>query len=360
MPKFVKLIKIDNEKKGSIFSTKKIEQQILNMYKPTVILSSGGYLVINQTEALVSIDVNSGKSTKQRNIEDTAYKTNLEAAEEISRQIKLRDLAGLIVIDFIDMLDRSNIYKVERKMRESIKTDRARVQCGKISNFGLLEMSRQRLKQNMNTNISSQCIHCNGHITSPNFASNQIIRVCNEIIFEQKLNEILLYVSNSVANELKNCKTNPFGNIAKKNKIKFNYRGFSYLNNLDCAIISKNEVVFNNLESEKKLNEIFNDIQLNYNKNNKLKKSSKTEKLKDIESISKNIGPQEFIQNNLDNIDYEESKISKKSFRAKAEDFSNKNKSDLKTKKDYKVKNLKTFSTKNKDDINKRQGWWSQ
>ena len=360
IPKFVKLIKIDNEKKGSIFSTKKIEQQILNMYKPTVILSSGGYLVINQTEALVSIDVNSGKSTKQRNIEDTAYKTNLEAAEEISRQVKLRDLAGLIVIDFIDMLDRSNIYKVERKMRESIKSDRARVQCGKISNFGLLEMSRQRLKQNMNTNISSQCIHCNGHITSPTFASSQIIRVCKEVIFEQKLNEILLYVSNSVASELKNCKKNPLENTAKKNKIKFNYRGFSNLNNLDCAILSKNEVVFNNLENEKKLNEIFNDIQLNHNKHNKLQKNSKAKQSKEIESLSSSVDQKKVIQNNLDNIGYEESKISKKSFRAKAEDFSKKNKSDLKTKKGYKVKNLKTLSTENKDDINKRQGWWSQ
>ena len=109
-------------------------------------MKSGGYLVINQTEALVAIDINSGKFTKQRNIEDTAFKTNLEAAEEISRQIRIRDLAGLIVIDFIDMLDRNHNFKVEKKLKESVKDDRARIQIGRISNFGLLELSRQRLK----------------------------------------------------------------------------------------------------------------------------------------------------------------------------------------------------------------------
>ena len=139
MPGFTKIIKLSNEKNGSLFTNNKIEHQILEMHKPIVNLKSGGYLVINQTEALVAIDVNSGKSTKQRNIEDTATKTNLEAAEEISRQLKLRDLAGLIVIDFIDMLERSNIFKVERKLRESVKLDRARVQCGRMSNFGYLK-----------------------------------------------------------------------------------------------------------------------------------------------------------------------------------------------------------------------------
>ncbi len=118
-----------------------------NIFEPTVKLKSGGYLVINPTEALVSIDINSGQSTKQMNIEKTALNTNLEAAEEISRQIKLRDLSGLIVIDFIDMMNFYNRRTVEKKMRESIRKDRARIQIGRISNFGLLEMTRQRLRE---------------------------------------------------------------------------------------------------------------------------------------------------------------------------------------------------------------------
>ena len=130
-----------------MFNEADIEKELINIYDPTVKLKSGGYLVINPTEALVSIDINSGQSTKQINIEKTALNTNLEAAEEISRQIKLRDLSGLIVIDFIDMINFYNKRLVEKKLRESIRNDRARIQIGRISNFGLLEMTRQRLRE---------------------------------------------------------------------------------------------------------------------------------------------------------------------------------------------------------------------
>src|ERR671925_1606634 len=116
------------------------------MHGPTCQLRSGGYIVINQTEALVAIDVNSGRATRERHIEETAYKTNLEAAEEIARQLRLRDLAGLIVIDFIDMEDKRNNRSVERKLKDALKNDRARIQVGRISHFGLLEMSRQRIR----------------------------------------------------------------------------------------------------------------------------------------------------------------------------------------------------------------------
>ena len=145
MPKNVKNIK---KYKGKIplFYDANIEKDLNNIYEPNVKLKSGGYLVINPTEALVAIDINSGQSTKQMNIEKTALNTNLEAAEEIAHQIKLRDLSGLIVIDFIDMLNFFNRRTVERKMKESIRKDRARIQIGKISNFGLLEMTRQRLR----------------------------------------------------------------------------------------------------------------------------------------------------------------------------------------------------------------------
>jgi ribonuclease E len=146
MPKNVKNIK-KYRGKIPLFHDANIEKELNNIYEPTVKLKSGGYLVINPTEALVAIDINSGQSTKQTNIEKTALNTNLEAAEEITRQIKLRDLSGLIVIDFIDMMSFYNRRSVEKKMRETIRKDRARIQIGKISNFGLLEMTRQRLRE---------------------------------------------------------------------------------------------------------------------------------------------------------------------------------------------------------------------
>ena len=145
MPKNVKNIK-KYRGKIPLFHDANIEKELNNIFEPTVKLKSGGYLVINPTEALVAIDINSGQSTKQINIEKTALNTNMEAAEEIARQIKLRDLSGLIVIDFIDMMNFYNRRTVEKKMRESIRKDRARIQIGRISNFGLLEMTRQRLR----------------------------------------------------------------------------------------------------------------------------------------------------------------------------------------------------------------------
>jgi ribonuclease E len=145
-----------------LFSRYQIERQLNAMFSPYVTLRSGGYLVINQTEALVSIDVNSGKATREFSIEETALNTNLEAAEEIARQLKLRDLAGLIVIDFIDMEERRNNRKVENRLKDSLRHDRARIQVGRISHFGLLEMSRQRLRTGVLEGSTTQCPHCQG------------------------------------------------------------------------------------------------------------------------------------------------------------------------------------------------------
>ena len=156
MPKNVKFIK-KYRGKIPLFHDAGIEKDLNKIFEPIVKLKSGAYLVINQTEALVAIDINSGQSTKQINIEKTALNTNLEAAEEIARQIKLRDLSGLIVIDFIDMINFYNKRSVEKKLRESIRKDRARIQVGRISNFGLLEMTRQRLRESSikwETNLS--------------------------------------------------------------------------------------------------------------------------------------------------------------------------------------------------------------
>jgi ribonuclease E len=138
------------------------EDQLSAMYDPVVQLRSGGYLVINPTEALVSIDINSGRSTKEHGIEQTAVATNLEAAREIARQLRLRDMAGLVVIDFIDMEYGSNIRKVEKAMKDALKDDRARIQVGRISGFGLMEMSRQRLRTGVLEATTRACPHCDG------------------------------------------------------------------------------------------------------------------------------------------------------------------------------------------------------
>jgi ribonuclease E len=150
------------EEPEALFSRFQIERQLNAMFSPYVTLRSGGYLVINQTEALVAIDVNSGKATREFSIEETALQTNLEAAEEIARQVKLRDLAGLIVIDFIDMEERRNNRRVESRLKDALRHDRARIQVGRISHFGLLEMSRQRLRTGVMEGSTSQCPHCQG------------------------------------------------------------------------------------------------------------------------------------------------------------------------------------------------------
>jgi ribonuclease E len=145
-----------------VFQRYGVEDQLTAMYQPVVQLKSGGYLVINPTEALVSIDINSGRSTREHNIEQTAFATNIEAANEIARQLRLRDMAGLIVIDFIDMEQSSHVRKVEKAMKEALKNDRARIQVGRISGFGLMEMSRQRLRTGVLEASTKACPHCEG------------------------------------------------------------------------------------------------------------------------------------------------------------------------------------------------------
>jgi ribonuclease E len=188
MPKNLKNIK-KYRGKIPLFHDANIEKELINIYEPTVKLKSGGYLVINPTEALVSIDINSGQSTKQINIEKTALNTNLEAAVEIAHQIKLRDLSGLIVIDFIDMMNFYNRRIVEKKMRESIKKDRARIQIGKISNFGLLEMTRQRLREGS--------IRWETQLSLASFCQ-KILKKIQQLAFTDKVKIINSYVPDKV------------------------------------------------------------------------------------------------------------------------------------------------------------------
>src|SRR4051812_17562294 len=161
MPSHVRRVKLHSET-TPLFQRQGVEDQLSAMYQPVVQLKSGGYLVINPTEALVSIDINSGRSTREHNIEQTATNTNLEAAQEIARQLRLRDMAGLIVIDFIDMEQSSHVRKVEKAMKEALKNDRARIQVGRISSFGLMEMSRQRLRTGVLEASTKPCPHCEG------------------------------------------------------------------------------------------------------------------------------------------------------------------------------------------------------
>ncbi len=175
---------------------------------PTVQLRSGGYLVINQAEALVAIDVNSGRSTRERNIEETALRTNLEAADEVARQLRLRDLAGLIVIDFIDMESKRHNAMVERRMKEALKNDRARIQIGHISHFGLLEMSRQRLRPSLAETSFMPCPHCGGtgHVRSTENAAIHVLRGIEDEGSKRRAAEIIVYVSTPVALYLLNHK----------------------------------------------------------------------------------------------------------------------------------------------------------
>ncbi|MBB5372936.1 Rne/Rng family ribonuclease [Acidocella aromatica] len=165
-----------------LFAKSQVEAQLDAMLNPIVQLRSGGYIVINQTEALVAIDVNSGRSTRERSIEDTALRTNLEAAEEVAKQLRMRDLAGLIVIDFIDMESRKNNSAVERKLKDALKHDRARIQVGSISHFGLMEMSRQRLRPSLTEASLVTCPHCAGmgHVRSPESAALHILRAIED------------------------------------------------------------------------------------------------------------------------------------------------------------------------------------
>ena len=184
-----------------VFQRYGAENQMETIHSPQVTLKSGGYLVINQTEALVAVDVNSGRSTRERNIEETALKTNLEAADELARQLRLRDLSGLIVVDFIDMEENRNQNAVERRMKEAMRNDRARIQIGSISHFGLLEMSRQRLRLSFNESISNLCPHCEGtgRIRSIETAAMQMLRIIEEEAQKGKMDELHVTMHRDVA-----------------------------------------------------------------------------------------------------------------------------------------------------------------
>ena len=259
MPRSAKLVK---KYKGKIplFHSENIEKELNKIFEPVVRLKSGGYLVINPTEALVAIDVNSGQSTKELNIEKTALNTNVGAAEEISRQIKIRDLSGLIVIDFIDMINFHNRRIVERKIREKLKSDRARIQTGRISNFGLMEMTRQRLRESFikwETNLSLE-----------SFAL-KIIKKIEMLAFSKKTKIVMAYLPDKVSNYLNMSLKKELSFFEKKYKFKIDILPDNNLiiPEYKIHLLNKNKKIIDKFENLK-------NIEIKTKKDNSLKEFS--------------------------------------------------------------------------------------
>ena len=217
MPSHARNVHMWREPQG-VFVKSGVETQLDAMFSPQVTLKSGGYLVINQTEALVAIDVNSGRSTREHNIEDTALRTNLEAADEVARQLRLRDLAGLIVVDFIDMEEPRNNRAVERRLKDALKNDRARIQVGRISHFGLLEMSRQRIRTGVLEGSTIPCPHCAGAgtVRSTSSIALHVLRVLEEALIKSASHNIIVKTRSNVALYILNQKRSHLREIERR------------------------------------------------------------------------------------------------------------------------------------------------
>ena len=270
MPKHLKKIKKYRDK-IPLFFKENIEQKLNEIFESKVKLSSGGYLVINPTEALVSIDVNSGRSIKQKNIENTALSTNLEAAEEISRQIKIRDLSGLIIIDFIDMQNFGHRRLVERKLKEKCRFDRARIQIGRISSFGLLEMSRQRLRES--------AVKWNITLTNESFAL-KLLKTVESKSIENKAKFVEIRICNRISSFINENFKNDIKYFENKNKVKVEIIDDNSLIVPDYLINLKNKSkkIIKKIESVSKLNNIENFNESNKNIDDREKTKFKKKK----------------------------------------------------------------------------------
>ena len=313
VPAFTKKIKHFKSKENSLFADNNIESQINELFSLSVKLKSGGSIVINTTEALVAIDVNSGKNTSERNIESTALKTNLEASIEIARQLRLRDLGGLVVIDYIDMDDYRNNFKVEKTLKTALIRDRARVQFGRISMFGLMELSRQRLRSSLIDKSFERCNYCKGSglILNSISISDQILKVIKEKLSNNKGSVVNVKCNSDLAENLLN---------AKKNDILL------LENNYDSKI-------FFNFNNQFSLHDPIIDIE----KNEKI-----TQIEKETSKTKKNI-----------NIDEKKIKINKKKAKPKISKLKKSKAKQNNEKNDDKLANL------NEDVLEEKTGWWS-
>jgi len=327
VPNQLKNIKLYKEKDKSLFSEHNIENQINELFSLTVKLNSGGSIVINTTEALVAIDVNSGKNTSERNIENTALKTNLEAAVEVARQLRLRDLGGLVVIDFIDMYDYRNNFKVERAIKTALYQDRARVQIGRISLFGLLELSRQRLRSSLIDRSFEKCPYCKGSglILNTNSISEQIMKVIKEKAITNKGVKIEVKCNSALAETLINEKRDEIHQLEQQYECKVNFN-------------------FDNLFS---LHEPNIDIDKSSTERKNEKKEKKATSTKSVRKTKKKIAPKKTTKKKENKIDSDKKKKNKKVQSEKKENINKKNKEDI-----TKVELHKETSEKS--------GWWSE
>ncbi len=244
MPSHAKNVKLYVDPQP-VFTRYGIESQLDAMFSSTVQLRSGGYIVLNQTEALVAIDVNSGRATREHHIEDTALKTNLEASEEVARQLRLRDLAGLIVIDFIDMDEGRNNRLVERRLKESLKNDRARIQVGRISHFGLMEMSRQRIRSSVLESSTDKCPHCggSGHVRSVSSVALHLLRMLEEMLLKGATHNLIVRTRTEVALYCLNHKRAHLRDLESRFQITITVNADATIGAAQPFLIEKGELV---------------------------------------------------------------------------------------------------------------------
>ena len=253
MPSHVKHVKLYKDPQP-LFTRYGIESQLDAMFSPVVQLRSGGYIVINQAEALVAIDVNSGRATREHHIEDTALKTNVEAAEEIARQLRLRDLAGLIVIDFIDMDETRNNRTVERRLKEALKYDRARIQVGRISHFGLLEMSRQRIRSSVLESSTEKCPVCggSGHVRSVSSVALQALRALEETLIKGATHNLIVRTRSEVALYMLNHKRAHLRELEERFRVTLTVSADATVSGQQSYVIDRGEQM-HSLEAAKSL-----------------------------------------------------------------------------------------------------------
>ena len=303
---FMKLLMPHNLKKVKkyrgktpLFHDANIEKKLNQIFDPTIKLESGGYIVINPTEALISIDINSGQSTKEINIEKTALKTNLEAADEISRQIKIRDLSGLIVIDFIDMINFYNRKMVEKKLRDKLKDDRARIQFGRISNFGLLEMTRQRLRESS--------IKWNMVLSLDSF-SQKIVKKAEELSFSNKAKIVNIEISEKVKLYIEKYLKKEIEYFTKKHKFEINLLSNKNLiiPEYKIDLLNKNKKVIKkvyNIEDIEKSTNKPNDQRMKFSKNKYNKNYNKKGKFREKFNYKSNV-EKKYFDNNKKSVSY--------------------------------------------------------
>ncbi len=380
MPSHTKKIQQYTDDQVLLFQKFGIDTQLSDIFKPIVNLKSGGYLVINHTEALVAVDVNSGKATRERSIEKTAYQTNLEAAQEFARQAKLRDLSGLIVIDFIDMEDYKNRNTIERKLKEAFKQDRARIQIGEISSFGLLELSRQRLRLSVSETTTEVCNFCGGvgRIQSSEVTSMQILREAEDSLVKSNQNEISISIHSGMSAYILNNKKQNIFDIENRHKAKIIFNidnnltisDYKLENNEDIKIVDlktenqQKEQISRKRKSHKKsrnnndtLNEINTDLdskkdpslieKKNKKGSNKTKRSKKQDN-SEIVNFEENVGSIEITSEKVTDINEILDNEKKKSTSRKTR----------KTKSSTKIDVVNLDSEKNKVKT-KKTGWWS-